>query len=525
MAKIEIGGKQIEVGDEFLSLSPEQQASAVDEIYAAMVSSGQIDAPPPEVASSLPGPIGAFQDTSRSFQEGATQGMTLGFADEIGSAFMTPIEMGIDAFQGKPLDVGRSYNQALERSRAGDEAVEELNPLANVAGKITGNMFLAGRIPSFSQNAAPTIGSMAGRGALDGLIYGGITGVGEGETSGERIQGGLTGGALGGALGGAFGGVAGALANRAVGAAAPTAETLGRDADAAYSAARQSGAIFNENTTQELVDGMALAAQDARINDLTAPLATGMLNRLQQRGGQPLTVGEIEDMRVFLNQLRGGADANEARVAGRMIGAFDDLMADLRPTDFAGGDAAAAMGNIAEGRRLFQTQQKTRLIEDTIQRATDMSSANYSASGFENALRQQFKGLLTRPNALNGFTDAERDAIRQVASGGPIENVLRYIGKLAPTGVISGGIAGGAGYALGGIPGAAAVLGAGTLARQGATASTLNNATVARALIAGGGQAPAIPRVAAALAPVSAAAGAFGGGTGQDMISRALIGR
>lgn len=529
MAKIEIGGKQVEVDDAFLALTPEQQGVAVDEIYASMESSGDVERKPRDMSSSLPGMLGDFQNTTQAFQSGAVQGMTLGFGDELEGGLLAIPEAIGGMFQGKGFDIGQGYNQALERARAAHESSAELNPIASITGNVAGNMMLGGALSkgglSFMSGAKPTLGSMAGRGALEGLTYGALTGLGTGETTQERLSGAASGGAIGGALGGITGGIAGALANKAAGAAAPTANDLGEAANDAYSAARQSGAVFTDNTTQELVDGMTLAAQDARINDLTAPQATAMLTRIQQRAGQPMTVGETEDIRVFLNQLRAGTDPNEARVAGKMIGAFDDLMASLKPADFSGGDAVAAMGNIAEGRRLFSTQKKTELIESVIQKAQDMSSANYSASGYENALRQQFKNLLTSPSALQGFSDAEVAAIRQVASGGPIENVLRFVGKLAPTGVISTGIGGGAGYAMGGPLGAAGVLGAGALARSGATASTLNNANLARALIAGGGAMPQIPGVASAASQaLISGAGAQSGGNINDAVRRALMG-
>lgn len=521
--EITVAGRKVTVDDSFRNLSPEQQGATVDEIHAAM----QASEPKNPSSSSLPGVLGDLDNTSKAFGSGFNQGVTLGWGDELFAGLMAVPEAIGASVQGQPFDVGQGFNTALGRVRDFEETQRDLNPIANTAGNIGGTMILASRLPSFSAGASPTIGSMGLRGAADGLIYGGITGLGTGDSVEERVQQALTGGAMGGALGGAVGGVAGALANKGAAAAAPTADDLGQATNNAYSTARQSGAVFTEDATQELIDGMTLAAQDARINDLTAPLATNMLQRIQQRAGQPMTVGEIEDIRVFLNQLRGGTDANEARVAGEMIKSFDGLMENLRPGDFSGGNAVAAMENIAEGRRLFATQQKTRTIEDVIQRAEDMSSANYSASGFENALRQQFKNLLTRDGALRGFSEEEIAAIRKVASGGPIENVLRYVGKLAPTGIVSTGIGGGAGYALGGPIGAGAVLGAGSLARNAATASTLNNANLARALIASGGSLPPLPNgaIIQALGRGTAGAGALGGTIGNDAIARALFGQ
>src|SRR5690606_36910613 len=141
------------------------------------------------------------------------------------------------AVQGKAFDLGQAYNTALARVRGMDKASAELNPLASVAGNITGNAILAGSVPNFSRNAAPTIGSMAGRGAADGLLYGAVSGFGTGEGLQERLTQAATGGAIGAGLGGVAGGVAGALANRGMAAATPEADELFDQAGALYDAA------------------------------------------------------------------------------------------------------------------------------------------------------------------------------------------------------------------------------------------------------------------------------------------------
>jgi hypothetical protein len=84
----------------------------------------------------------------------------------------------------------------------------------------------------------------------------------------------------------------------------------------------------------------------------------------------------------------------------------------------------------------------------------------------ENSIRVQFRQLANNQTKLRRFTKEEQELIKDVARGGPVDNVLRYFGKLSPTGVISGGIATGAGYALGGTTGAVAVPAMGAAARE-----------------------------------------------------------
>ena len=64
------------------------------------------------------------------------------------------------------------------------------------------------------------------------------------------------------------------------------------------------------------------------------------------------------------------------------------------------------------------------------------------------------------------------------------------LGKLAPTGIVSAGIGGSAGYALGGPVGAVAVPAVGAIARRGATKMTQRNVEKASELVRSG--APAV---------------------------------
>lgn len=509
--EITVAGRKVTVDDSFRSLSPEEQDATVDEIYSAM-GMREPEAVANPVASTLPGPLGGFQDFSRAFQSGANQGMTLGFGDELQAGLFSLPEAIGSALQGEGFDLGRGYNTALERVRGIDEASAALNPIANVAGNVTGNAILAGSVPNFSRQAAPTIGSMAGRGVLDGLIYGSLAGFGTGESLEDRAQQAATGGIIGGTLGGLAGGISGALANKATASATPAASELFDEADALYDAAKQSNVVFQQPVVKQVADDIAAKVITEGLDPDLHPMATAALKRLQTAADGNMTARDAHTIRRVLAAARGNmTNPDQARIAGIMTRDFDQMLQTV--PDFA---KANAVNTIAH---------KAQTIEGVIQRARDMSAANYSASGFENALRQQFKGLLTQKDALRGFSEAEVAAIRKVAEGGPIENILRYVGKLAPTGILSGGIAGGAGYALGGLPGAAAVLGTGTAARMGATASTLNNANLARALVASGGQLPSLSPVSAAFTPAASVSGAFGGDQANSVISRALFGQ
>ena len=48
-------------------------------------------------------------------------------------------------------------------------------------------------------------------------------------------------------------------------------------------------------------------------------------------------------------------------------------------------------------------------------------AAQFSGSGFENALRTEFRNLAQNPKRLRGFSAEEQAAIRRVARGGPAD--------------------------------------------------------------------------------------------------------
>ena len=83
--------------------------------------------------------------------------------------------------------------------------------------------------------------------------------------------------------------------------------------------------------------------------------------------------------------------------------------------------------------------------------------------------------LADNPKALRTFTKEEQNAIKLAAKGGPTQNLLRFVGKLAPTGVVSGGGSVGLGYLAGGPIGAVVTPVVGGLARKGAEQLGLRN--------------------------------------------------
>ena len=103
--------------------------------------------------------------------------------------------------------------------------------------------------------------------------------------------------------------------------------------------------------------------------------------------------------------------------------------------------------NIRVANSMYHKAMKADQIEEMMLLAQNSASA--ANNDMENAIRIQYRQLLNRiiKGQEVGWSQDEVKAIEKVVQGGPVENLLRYLGKFAPTGVVSMYGGGGAGLA------------------------------------------------------------------------------
>lgn len=437
---------------------------------------------------------------------GIAKGATLGFADEIQAALATPIELGIgiakgtDDGKGLGARISDAYSRGLDRFRGIDKEAEARSPVANTVGQVAGGVATGGQLQkggaTLLNTASPTTASMVGRGAAEGAIYGGVQGIGTGEGLENRIDRGVAGAGLGALTGGVMGAVGARSAQKAADATVPSTEALKRASNAAYDAAEQAGVVVAPQSFNQAADDIAAIARQSGIDKTIHPKATAALARIDEARGQSPTLKDLDLLRRVVRSAASSNEADERRIAGIMIDKLDDYIGNLKPADVLAGDPAKATAALGEARDLWSRMRKGEIIEEMIDKAKT-SAANFSGSGYENALRTQFRQLANNTKRMRGFTDAEQEAIQKVARGGPIENAARMLGKFAPRGVVSAALGGGIGFGMGGPIGSAALMGAGEVGRRAATSMTNRNAELAAQLVRSGGNLPQLQQLSA----------------------------
>lgn len=289
------------------------------------------------------------------------------------------------------------------------------------------------------------------------------------------------GGALAGA--GALGAARNALLNPKE--IVPSASELKAAARNQYDTAEKAGVIIKDSSIKDLGKDITDAVTNAGIDATLHPKALAAVKRITNTQSH-VTLKGMDILRRVANGAAGSMDKDEARIAHIIVDKLDDFVENLGPDHVLAGDAPAASKALQDARGLWARSAKGSTIENLMERAKNRAET-IGGSGYENALRVEFRQLAQNDKRLRRFSKPEQEAIRDVARGGKIENAARLLGKLAPTNSITMlGSLGAAAYN----PATVAVPLAGMAGREAATAMTLNKARKASELVRRGGPKP-----------------------------------
>ena len=255
---------------------------------------------------------------------------------------------------------------------------------------------------------------------------------------------------------------------------APTVQELKGQAGQQYKFAEDVGAVFKKNSYNQFANQLESTLAKEGLDKALQPRVFAALERIKDTKNSNVTLENMEILRRISQAAGSSADASERRLASIMVDNLDDFVETAQPGQLAKG-SSEAVSALTDARELWKRAKKTEIIDDLVASAELRAEANFSQSGMENALRRKLVNLADNPKALRAFTKEEQNAIKVAAKGGSIQNALRLVGKLAPTGAISAGISGGAGFALGGPMGAVGLPLIGGASRLGATQLGLRN--------------------------------------------------
>jgi hypothetical protein len=307
-----------------------------------------------------------------------------------------------------------------------------------------------------------------------------------------RLVGGLTGALAGAGIQGLVDAAKRNKGIRAYIAAAPETEAMEQQAGKLYDAARNNGVVATPQQTATMRDGMVdILKAESIITPKgnmagSYPRITDTMQLIDDWVGSPMSPSQMLQVRKSFSKAAQSADPAEARLGTLLIRHFDTFTDPLAP-------------EIAKANSIWRAMSQGELIEKTIELAK-LRSSQFSGSGFENALRTEFRALDRQ--IVKGTLKASPDEaalIQRIGRGGVVENLARDIGKAAPRGIVSVGVGGGMPYMIGnsiggplvGAMAGATTMAAGEIGRRAATAMQTKNAELLSALARMGGKLPA----------------------------------
>lgn len=461
---------------------------------------------------------GAAGDAFASFAAGVGRGAAdlVGLPGTIGDLARTGLQAGLSG--GYRLATGAwpetTSDSAVERFFAGPSSEVEQALIGGGSMPLSGNQMRAGlsavtggatdyQPQTTAGEYARTIGeflpgamSLGGGGLANAARYGVIPAV-TSETAGQATEGTALEpyARVAGALAGGF---AGSRIGRPAAQKPPSAAEIRQSAGYNQLDDLMRNARLTGDAYRNVVRDVWNEAQDFGLTtDLKSRFGGTLrdfLQRAEASGG-----ASLHDLELLRRSLRNAAgntlDKSSQALSARLVDKLDDAVDALSASQIAASGASGrpVVDALKDAREVYRTGMKAQVVEDAVQRAQQ------AASGVENGLRVEFRKLVNNPRLARNFTQTEREAIKQVASGNFTSNALRFLGTFgfpidqgrnwlgalagsSATGAMAGSVFGpGVGTAIGG----GVALG-GTAARYGARRATQSLADIAEALVKAG---------------------------------------
>lgn len=443
---LNIGGKRVQVGEEFKSLSPEEQQRAVDEIASQIGISAKPQPPRDAWAAAKAGTLEASAESLARHQAAtdiANPPQTVKAADGT-EMFMDPrtgaytsrellannapanpaIAAGLGYMRGYTLNgvdeaigaIGGDFKR--EQARAWMEANQSAHPLITAAGEITGAV-----TNPVTRATAPTT-TVAGAGAVGGAMAA-IDAFGRSEGE-NRVADAWRGMVEGGLFSLGLAGI-GKFAHKGIQALTsaaqkrPTVDGLRGVKNAAYRAVDDAGEVFTGDDMSGLYARAKEVLKSADFDDIADPQTAASLRILEARQGQEVSLGRLDKLRQALWTRYNRSD--EPLILD-LIGEVDDLIE----------SKAGASELMRVARDANSTYRRAEMLESAFRKADLQTSATGSGGNILNKYRQAVTSIITNPKKSKWFTPEQVSVMEQFVKGSVSENAMRRIGKMAPSG-------------------------------------------------------------------------------------------
>lgn len=223
---------------------------------------------------------------------------------------------------------------------------------------------------------------------------------------------------------------------------APSSTYLERVADDRYQMLKDSGIEIDQNKFVSDMSKIAANLRTEGYQEKAFPKIAGAIEELQNINN-PKDWTELQALRKMIKNGQASNDPAEKRIASILLDEYDNYLLSLTKGDLIAGKQIDVGGVWKDAREAYSKMKKAEIFENMLENA-QLDKSKFTASGSENSLAQQLRQLSKNEKKMRLFTQEEQDAIKAAAKGGSLQNLLKFVGRFAPTGPVSGMFAGGA---------------------------------------------------------------------------------
>lgn len=266
----------------------------------------------------------------------------------------------------------------------------------------------------------------------------------------------------------------------------PTIEELKAAASSGFTQARNLGVDYSADSLKSLGDDITRSLEAEGFFAETAPKTFSLLSRVKQPPeGSVASLDNFITLRKSLQKAAGDfSNPTEQAAASRVISAIDEFLVAADPKSVVAGPASSVPPIINDARGNYAAAKRSEDLSGAITQAEIDAAAANSGLNLDNRTRQLLNSILKNDKRTRGYSKEELAVLERAVRGDFGANLARYVGNLFGGGgglgsAMTSMFGSGAGYLLGGMPGA--VAGAGAPAAIGMTARKIGAGITQRA--------------------------------------------
>ena len=204
-----------------------------------------------------------------------------------------------------------------------------------------------------------------------------------------------------------------------------------------YAKAESSGVKFDPDKFASHIDqiGKDLRKFGYAENSSTYSGIKSALDELKDTT-RPKDYLELQALREIIAGEQGSTNPKVRMLSTKLKDEFDNYIMNA-PENHLQIKDTKGLQDWSDARKSYSKLKKAEIFDDMLSNA-ELDKSKFTASGAENSLATQLRNLAKNDKKMRLFTAEEQNAIIEAAKGGSAQNMLKFFGRFAPTGVVSG---------------------------------------------------------------------------------------